>query len=96
MPIIEVTMHTVRCDTCGEVFDDGEGGTLFPTVADVVEAVRAYGWNVIADEYLCPTRDEAHQAAIDRAMPPEPSIPALGQLAFDCAGLVRPGEETTP
>jgi len=83
MPLTPVTMHAIACDACRTVFDDEEGGTLFATPAEANQTARAYGWSVLGDEYLCPIRDKAHQAFIDRAMPPEPVMQAEGQLALD-------------
>jgi hypothetical protein len=73
----------VQCDACNTVFDDEEGGTLFPTIAAANTAARALDWIVIGDQYLCPTRDQAHQAIIDQAMPPAPVMQVPGQLDFD-------------
>ena len=83
MPLTQVTVHTLSCDACPTVFDDEEGGTLFPDATAANTAARASGWTVLADEYLCHLRDEAHQAVIDRAMPPEPVTQVPGQLGFD-------------
>ncbi|GAA2199860.1 hypothetical protein [Streptomyces bangladeshensis] len=83
MPLTEVTMHALQCDACPQIFDDEEGGTLFATATDAQHTARAYGWTVLGDEYLCPRRDETHQAFIDARMPPEPVFQAPGQLALD-------------
>lgn len=88
MPLTDITVHAVQCDACNTVFDDEEGGTLFPTVAAANDTVRALGWTVLGDEYLCPTRDEAHQALIDEHMPPAPVIQCSGQL--DLSGGEEP------
>lgn len=89
MPLTPVTMNVLTCDACKTVFDDEEGGTLFPDVSAANVCARTSGWTVIGNEYLCPIRDEAHQALIDQAMPPEPVTQAPGQLALDGAEADR-------
>ena len=83
MPLTPITLHTLQCDACPTTLDDDEGGTLFATEAAANAAARAFGWTVLGDEYLCPTRDEAHQALVDQHMPPEPVVQVPGQLGLD-------------
>jgi hypothetical protein len=85
MPVTPVTVYTVTCDadTCTNVLGEDDDGTLFPNPAELPATARAHGWTVIGNEYLCPTRNQAHQELVDRAMPPEPVFQAPGQLALD-------------
>jgi len=83
MPATPVTLYAITCDTCPNALEDDSGGTLFTDLDDAPATARAFGWIVIGDEFLCPTRDDAHQELVDRAMPPEPVFQAPGQLDFD-------------
>ena len=83
MTVSPVTAYTVTCNACGETLGDDGGGTLFADPASVADAAPAYGWTVFGDRHLCPTEDDAHQAFIDRLMPPEPTFQAPGQLTVD-------------
>ena len=81
MPVTPVTVYTVTCDACPAVLGEDDDGTLYPNPAELPATARAHGWTVIGNEYLCPTRDEAHQQIVDQAMPPEPVFQVPGQLA---------------
>lgn len=83
MPATPVTLYAVTCDACPAAFEDDNEGTLLTNLDDIPGIARTLGWTVIGDKYLCPTSDEAHQALIDRALPPEPVMQAPGQLGFD-------------
>jgi hypothetical protein len=83
MPVTPVTLYAVTCDACPSVLEDDSEGTLFTGLTDIPTTARAYGWAVLGDEYLCPTRDQAHQALIDEHMPPAPVMQYAGQLDLD-------------
>lgn len=83
MTVSPVTAYTITCNACGETLEDEGGGTLFADPASAANAAPTYGWAVLDGQHLCPTEDTAHQALVDRLMPPEPAFQTTGQLAID-------------
>lgn len=82
MTLIPAAAFTVACNVCNEILEDDGGGTLFTDPAAVSDVARFAGWTVLDGQHLCPTEDAAHQALVDRLMPPEPTLPTPGQLPF--------------
>lgn len=85
MPIKTLTCVTVSCDVCEQPLEDFEDITVH--CADAGEArviARSYRWNALSGgEFVCPERDDEHQAFLDQLLPPEPVIQISGQLAID-------------
>ena len=77
--------HSLYCDVCAAPLNTDDGGPWW--FADPVEArlcALALHWIVTADQHaICDTTDDAHRAAVDALMPPEPAIEVEGQLTLD-------------
>lgn len=87
MPIKSRTCLTVACDVCDLPLQDDDDATLhLPDVEEARSLARVLQWSVLSgDEFVCTVGDDAHQAFLDRLMPPEPTMPVTGQLGFDDA-----------
>ena len=85
MPIKPHACLSVHCDVCGEPLQDFEDSTMHFATADEARIMaRHYRWNALSGgEFLCPERDQDHQAFLDALLPPEPVTQILGQLGFD-------------
>lgn len=78
------TCHSVTCDVCGDDCDTGEYVPHFATPEEAADDARTCGWLVTADHHaICDTRNQAHLAAIDALLPPEPTTQTDGQLTLD-------------
>lgn len=73
MPIRPHTCLTLDCDICHQPYAPDDYEAHLPDLREAAVTAQRDGWTVTTGgQVYCPTRDEAHQAAFDALMPPEP------------------------
>jgi hypothetical protein len=86
VPIRPHTCITVACDVCGYVYHQDEYTTHFANIDEARTHIHREGWLITADRRVyCASEDDAHQAAHDALMPPEPTTVPDGQLTTPVA-----------
>lgn len=88
MPIATRVHFVVACDVCRtHLLDDEEQPMFFRSFDDAQATVRAERWYLLPDSRtVCRTTDAEHQAAVDDALPPAPTLVPDGQLHIDGTG----------